>query len=208
MQPTKILSDEHRVIEVVLTCLEKMTQKAEAEKQLAKEDATDAVSFIRNFADACHHGKEEDQLFVMLEEKGMPKEGGPVAVMLQEHEQGRAFVRAMDENIESAASGNEEAINQFAQAARGYVNLLRAHIQKEDGILFPMATRFLDEDDQKELLKRFDHVEHDHMGEGTHEKFLGLAEQLADKYGVDKSPITTGGGCGCAHSKESAADNV
>lgn len=201
MQATKILSDEHRVIEVVLTCLEKMAAQAESEGRLDKGDAKNAVEFIRNFADACHHGKEEDQLFVMLGERGMPAEGGPVAVMLHEHEQGRAFVRAMDESIEAAVSGEADAMTRYVDAARGYVSLLRAHIQKEDTILFPMAGRLLTEDDGKQLLERFHHVEQHHMGEGTHEKYLGLAEALADKYGVDKSPITTSGGCGCAHSK-------
>lgn len=195
---TKILKDEHRVIEVVLDCLEKITQEANKSGKLNKEVALQAIDVIRTFADKCHHGKEENHLFARLVEKGIPKEGGPVGQMLIEHEQGRAFVKGMSDNITESATGNTEALQKFTQNTHGYVQLLRAHIQKEDGILFPMADKVLSDEDQKQLMKEFEVVESDHMGTGTHEKYIGLVVSLAKKYGVEASHISSHS-CGCGH---------
>jgi hemerythrin-like domain-containing protein len=198
MRLTKILTDEHRVIEVVLTCLEKITEEANSSDILNEESSVQAIDVIRTFADKCHHGKEENHLFAALVEKGMPKEGGPVGQMLVEHEQGRAFVKGMAERIPEASTGNTEALQKFTQYAQGYVQLLRAHIQKEDGVLFPMADKELSEEDQKQLIRAFEVVESDHMGTGTHEKYIGIVASLAKKYGVDASHIPTAS-CGCGH---------
>lgn len=195
---TKILTDEHRVIEIVLTCLDKITEEANSSGKLNEESAVQAIDVIRTFADKCHHGKEENHLFTKLVEKGMPKEGGPVGQMLIEHEQGRAFVKGMSESIPEATNGNTKALQKFTQNAQGYVQLLRAHIQKEDGVLFPMADKILSDDEQEQLMKAFEVVESDHMGKGTHEKYLGIVASLAKKYGVEASHIPTGS-CGCEH---------
>ena len=93
MQPTSILSNEHRVIEIMLSVLENLADKTIAEKKLERQAAEEVIDFIRIFADRCHHGKEENHLFVALVDKGMPKEGGPIGQMLLEHDQGREYVR-------------------------------------------------------------------------------------------------------------------
>ena len=91
MKPTEILSGEHRIIEQVLDCLEKMAQKCEAEGRLDKTSAEQAVDFFRNFADRWHHGKEETYLFPAMEAKGFHAMAVPTGVILEEHEQGRAM---------------------------------------------------------------------------------------------------------------------
>lgn len=194
MKPTEILSAEHRVIEQVLNCLEKMATQAEKTGTLDKASATDAVNFFRTFADQCHHGKEEAHLFPAMEAKGFPRNGGPTGVMLHEHEDGRNFVRGM------AAAIEKEAVPAFVENARGFIGLLRQHIEKEDHCLFSMADQAFDDTDQCRLLEAFERVEHDHMGAGTHEKFLKLADSLAEKYGVAK--VAAGGHKGhncCGH---------
>ena len=198
MEPTKILSNEHRVIEIVLSCLESMINKALQEKKLDRQLAEEAIDFIRNFADKCHHGKEEGHLFPAMVEMGIPKEGGPVGQMLREHEQGRAFVKGMAETVEAASNGEAAALKAFSVNALGYVELLRAHIHKEDNILFPMADRVLSGNDQKQLLEAFERVESELMGYGTHDKYIKIAETLADKFGVSKEGISNGS-CGCGH---------
>jgi hemerythrin-like domain-containing protein len=195
---TKILTDEHRVIEVVLTCLERMTDEARRTGKLDEASANQAVDVIRTFADKCHHGKEENHLFATLVEKGMPKEGGPVGQMLIEHAQGREFVKGMADSISGAAVGDQQALQQFERNATGYVQLLRAHIRKEDGVLFPMADRMLTEEDQKQLMQSFESVESDHMGKGTHEKYLAIVASLAKKYNVETGHRHANS-CGCGH---------
>ena len=199
MKTTEILSGEHRIIEQVLGCLEKMALECAVQGQLDKTSAEQALDFFRNFADRCHHGKEETHLFPAMEAKGFPRQGGPTGVMLYEHEQGRAHIQAMAGALEGAAAGKSDAVSQFVTHAHGYIGLLREHIEKEDHCLFTMADQALTDDDQQRLLAAFEHVEHEHMGLGTHEKYLRMAEELADRFGV--APVSGNGclACGCHH---------
>ena len=184
MKPTEILSAEHRVIERVLGCLDKIADDAQNAGRLDERNARDAIDFLRNFADRCHHGKEENNLFPALEAQGFPRDGGPVGVMLHEHDEGRGHIRAMDEAVVQASAGQPEAVRRFVEHARSYTDLLRQHIQKEDNILFVLADRVLSAADQQELLAQFEHVETEHMGQGTHEKYLALANRLTERYGT------------------------
>ena len=199
MKPTEILSGEHRVIEQVLDCLERMAQDCAARQRLDGESAKLAVEFLRNFADRCHHGKEEEHLFPAMEAKGFRRDGGPTGVMLYEHEQGRSHIRGMAEAIDDAAVGKREAIEQFVNHAHTYVGLLREHIEKEDHCLFTMADQAFTQEDQDRLLQAFHQVEHEHMGVGTHEKFLAIADELAQRFGVARAMGAASHSCGCHH---------
>lgn len=196
MRPTEILENEHRVIEQVLSCLEKIADQGLAQGKLDEMSARQALDFFQTFADGCHHGKEENHLFPLMEAKGFPRQGGPTGVMLHEHEEGRQHIRAMREAL--AAAGQESALREFARHAHGYVDLLRQHIFKEDQRLFPMANQVFSAEDQARLLDRFAHVENHEMHEGTHEKYLELADELAKRFHV---PGGSGAACGCGHGK-------
>jgi hemerythrin-like domain-containing protein len=202
MKPTEILASEHRVIEQVLNCLEAIVQKAKLAGRLDQQSAKQAIEFLRNFADRCHHGKEETHLFPALEAKGFSREGGPTGVMLHEHEDGRAHVRGMDQQFKAASAGDAAALRQFIVDAEGYVTLLREHIYKEDHILFQLADRVFTAEDQQRLSDAFQKVEAEEMGVGTHEKYLQIAQDLAKQYGVAGASAGVPPGqlhCGCGH---------
>lgn len=195
MRPTDILSSEHRVIEQVLDCLEALVQRSRDAGRLDTEHASQVLELLRTFADRCHHGKEEERLFPMLVARGLSERQGPIAVMLDDHRAGREHVRRMGE---ACAAGDLAA---FAPAALGYVGLLRDHIAKEDGVLFPMAESMLDDAAREVLLESFRSFEREDLGAGTHERLLGLADELAAHYGVapaaERSPAgSVSGGCG------------
>ena len=198
MKPTEVLSNEHRVIEQVLDCLERIIAEARTHSRLDAASARDAISFFRGFADQCHHGKEEEHLFPALEAKGFQREGGPTGVMFAEHEAGRVCIRAMSEAMDAAAQGDPVAVARFAEAGMEYIALLRQHIEKEDHCLFTMANQALTDTDQAELMLRFQKVEIEKMGPGTHGKFLVIAKALAEKYGV-KPKSGAGHSVTCCH---------
>jgi len=100
MKATEILMEEHRVIEGVLTSLETAAKRLSTGQAVAAGIFLKAADFIKGFADGCHHRKEEGVLFPALVANGMPKDSGPVAVMLAEHEEGRRLTRAMREGAE------------------------------------------------------------------------------------------------------------
>ena len=138
--PTRVLRDEHQRILDVADALEGL---------LADPDGADfrrlekCIRFIRLFADACHHGKEEDLLFPALQEQGLPRDSGPIAVMLHEHRLGRRFASTMADNVDAARAGDTEAWSRLERAGRDYVGLIRGHILKEDNVLFGMADQLV-----------------------------------------------------------------
>ena len=164
--------------------LDTVCKKLERGEDVAPELLDKAVDFIRTFADRCHHGKEEDLLFPLMEERGLPKESGPTAVMRTEHEDGRRFVRVMAGAIDRYRGGERGAVGELISNARGYINLLSQHIPKEDNILYPMARQFITPTDERELLEKFEKVEKERIGEGKHEEYACLVEVLEEELGA------------------------
>ncbi len=175
---TTVLTEEHTVIKRVLTALETATAQLEKGKGVPLEIFSQGIDFIRNFADKCHHHKEEDFLFTKAVELGLPKEGGPIGVMLHEHDLGRELVKKATEALKKYSTGDIKAIKELTGNLQQFIELLREHIDKEDNILYPMIESMLPEQEQKELTNSFEKVEEEEMGEGTHEKYLKLAEEI------------------------------
>jgi len=193
-RPTEILSQEHRVIERVLDCLDVLAQRALRDDTLDAEAAGQALEVLSTFADTCHHMKEENVLFARMQARGIPRHVGPLAVMLHEHELGRERVRAMRAALARAA------VRDFADNAFAYCELLRNHIGKEDQVLFPMAEACFSDEDREEVLAGFALTEHEDLGAGTHERMLALVDGLTARLGVSKDhrPSAKQHGC-CGH---------
>lgn len=178
MEATEILMSEHRVIERVLNTLDKASDRLEKGEHIRPGFFIDAADFIKGFADGCHHMKEEGVLFKALARNGLSETSGPVAVMLNEHGQGRAFTRNMRAAAERLEKGDRQAVKDVLENARGYTALLRQHIYKEDHILFPLSDTKIPIKEQAQVTEDFEKVEHEETGEGVHEKYLGLANAL------------------------------
>jgi len=174
----QVLKDEHRVIERVLDAME---------RQLSKPmDAgfyRQTIDFLRNFADSCHHAKEEDELFPVLESAGVPREQGPIGCMLEEHRMGRALVRKMEAQIDPAASGEAAAVEALRATVADYIQLLRQHIDKEDNVLFAMADQILGPEEQALMRCAFDRAGGAKSCSSKHQYYVDLADQLSTRSG-------------------------
>jgi hemerythrin-like domain-containing protein len=109
---------------------------------------------------------------------GQRVDSGPIFVMLREHEENRKNVAAVAEALPKAVAGKESAVAAGRDNLAAYSNRLRAHIDKEDNVLYPMADRMFSPEDQKRLAEAFDKVEKEEMGEGVHKKYHELAREL------------------------------
>jgi len=158
----------------MLDILANVCQRIRKDGKVSQDDLIDIVEFIKIFADKCHHGKEEDLLFPAMEESGVPKEGGPIEVMLTEHQEGRGYVKGM------AEAGKD--LLKFAENAENYISLLTQHIGKENDVLYMIADMHLTEEKQKHLLEKFEKVEEEKIGPGKHEEFHKLLERLKNAY--------------------------
>lgn len=171
--PTQVLRDEHRLILRVLALVESAAARVTAGGALPEAWWNQALTWLREFADHNHHGKEERALFPALAKAGVPVQGGPVGVMLAEHERGRALLRAM-------GAGDPRSC---VEAARDYVQLLREHIDKENGVLFPLAEAVLDEPVRQTLAREFEALEIEQGREASIERAEAAVERLEQAIG-------------------------
>jgi hemerythrin-like domain-containing protein len=163
---TADLRHEHEVILRGLDVLERLADRLAAGHPVEDTALGELVQLLQTFADRCHHGKEEDQLFPAMRAKGV---GDTLAVFLEEHEDGRAHLRT----LASGASGAERAA-----AARRYVGMLREHIQRENEILFPLADELFSAEEHRALARAYEDVELRVVGPGVHERLLTTLSRL------------------------------
>jgi len=193
MTATTALRSEHNHILAMIACLRAACRDAEESGGLDAETFRSGIDFIRNYADAWHHAKEEDLLFPALEEEGMPREGGPIAVMLHEHVMGRTYVRQMAEHLDAAIAGNDEARRHVLRFAMAYAHLLTQHIQKENNILFNMADQVLLPEVQAHLEKKYASVVPQGADENTGKHYEGVVARLCERWGVDPNEAAGAG---------------
>ena len=185
----EILMGEHRLIEQVLGSLETYVDGIEQGLPPERQTLADYAAFFRGFADACHHGKEEDMLFQRMLERGMPRQTGPLAVMFHEHVLGRARVAALRELGAGEGRLAPVEVQLAVETSTGFIELLRAHILKEDGILYPMAERLLTGPELDALETAFEGVEQTMRGDGSLDRFHALAEALSAGFPPDPGRI-------------------
>ncbi len=184
MKATEELMAEHDAVLLALRLLDKVGQALERRADKALEHLEQLLDFLKGFVDRCHHGKEEDVLFPELRKRGVPASGGPVGVMLSEHEAGREHIRTMIEGLAKVRAGDRGAVAAIRRAGQEYSALLQSHIQKENSVLFPMADRLMSEDASNDVLERFEAIERDRVGEGQHEAYHRMLHDLQDIYQI------------------------
>ncbi len=175
--PVDVLMAEHRTIERVLRAVENRLADS-SHGPYPYEFLTQALDFFRNFADGCHHAKEEELLFPLLEQRGIPREHGPVGCMLKEHAQGRNYLATVRTNLEAARDGSPEAVAAVRMAALSYIEMLRQHIYKEDNILYQMAIRALSPVDVTDLSTSFVEPSNPRLAPEVREHYEELANTL------------------------------
>ena len=191
MDAIEILMNEHRLIERVCDALAGFAESAARRTADDKEELASFVTFISKFADGCHHGKEEDILFAAMVEAGFSRQVGPVAVMLMEHDTGRAHVAELRRLAEQPAPWSEDDRRRLVEAAHGYSALLHNHIHKEDAILYPMAEQHLPTEALDRVNSDCAAYEARVTGGGEHERLHAIADELVKRHAAGAPPART-----------------
>jgi hemerythrin-like domain-containing protein len=180
-----VLMKEHRLIEEALGSLETFALAVEGGLAPDRAVLADYAGFFRGFADASHHGKEEDVLFARMIERGFSRESGPVAVMLYEHVVGRSHVAALRQVGEGEGTLPAVEVQVVLEHASAFVPHLRAHIQKEDRILYPMALRLLTEPELDEIAAAYAVFDSGRKADGTSDLLDATRERLVTAFRPD-----------------------
>ncbi|HQP29854.1 MAG TPA: hemerythrin domain-containing protein [Deltaproteobacteria bacterium] len=179
MQPTEELKHEHDIILRVLDAASFEVLRISQTYKINPGKTAAMLDFFKGFVDRCHHTKEELHLFPMMGRRGQPRETGPLAIMTEEHIMGRIYLKTAAKALTLVDKGDQASIDEVGGNLGAYVDLLKAHIAKENTILFPLADSILTPQDQAELEKAFAEVESSIIGPEAHEKYHQLANELA-----------------------------
>jgi hemerythrin-like domain-containing protein len=179
MGPTDTLRHEHDVVLLVLKAADREGKGALGVGRLTLTKVEQMLDFFRVFVDRCHHAKEERHLFPTLLKRGIAGREDCIRELLQQHDAGRAHVRAMAGAYPKAKSGEAKATQDLGDHLLAYASLLTKHIETENKCLLPAADRLLTPEDQASLNEAFEKIETEEIGEGTHEKYHQLAHDLA-----------------------------
>ena len=186
MKPTDVLKEEHQGVKLSLRILEQLCKKIHernpGEKDLNIADFNKLLEFFKVFVDKCHHSKEEDVLFPALLDAGLPKQGGPIQVMLAEHDIGRKLVAEITAALNDFKDDVPNGETKLIRAANNYRELLKSHITKEDEALYPMADARISAFIQQGMIEEFEDIENEKIGQGTHEEFHNMLDEFKSKY--------------------------
>ncbi|MEJ2640486.1 MAG: hemerythrin domain-containing protein [Desulfosarcinaceae bacterium] len=174
---------EHEAVRTALKILECIAERADTDKdQINLTHLEQLFDFFAVFVDRCHHGKEEELLFPALESVGVSRDGGPVGVMIREHQQGRDLVAGMKAATIRYRNGDAGALLDLIRHAEDYVTLLNYHIDKENDVLFDLARRHIPEAQLASIKTGFDRIESERIGAGRHEAFHAMLSELEQTY--------------------------
>lgn len=177
MEATEILRREHDQILRVLHVAALAADRLRGGEDLpTRQDLTDILEFLREFADGTHHAKEEQCLFPWMVRQGFPQGQGPLACMNMEHEIGRKLIR----DIASAIDRLPASAVVLASALTRYIEVLEEHIHKENRVLFVMAERLGNGD--TELLPAYEKAVPE--PEKVEARFQQILERLERRMGI------------------------
>jgi PAS domain S-box-containing protein len=174
MRWDELLKRDHEITERVFAAMEARFAAAEGP---SPEQVGMLTSYLQEYVEGCHNKKEELHLFPRLEAAGMPRHGGPLAVMLQEHQRATALLARLVPLGSAYAGGDRAALAELRAAFGEYAALCKDHFWKENDILYPMAQRFLDDADGEQIVRGIEAVEAS-LGDGTRERYHRLAERI------------------------------
>ena len=167
---------EHEMIEramaVLKINLEKIDEAIKTPLQMQR-----AIDFLLEFGDKVHNTKEENFLFPLMGKKGMPVEGGPIGVMLMEHDAERSLLQRMMAELPNLAEATTSARHKFAAEGFEYLTIRAEHIWKENDVLYAMGRKVFTDEDNTSLLDAFKTLDQQTYGDSAREHY---AQMLAE----------------------------
>jgi hemerythrin-like domain-containing protein len=174
--PGEDLMQEHGVLQRVVIVYDTAALRIEQNQQLDPDVVTRAAGIVRHFVEDYHERTEEKFVFPRLQAAG--REGALVATLLKQHQRGRELT---DELKRLASAGASPAL---ARALRSFSHLYRAHVSREDTVIFPAFRSLLNGHEYEELGEQFEEREHQLVGEHGFENAVAEVAHLEAQLGI------------------------
>lgn len=169
-----LLLDDHETTEKMLAAVELAFSQPDGP---APELIGTMLTYLVEYVDRCHNAKEELHLFPLIEARGIPRDGGPLAVMLLEHEQSRVLLGRLTPLAQAYAEGDRSVREDLRRTLEEYATLITGHFWKENDILYPMALRVMEPGDGEAVVRGIAAVEAS-FGPDTRERYYKMAADI------------------------------
>jgi hemerythrin-like domain-containing protein len=179
MSPTRVLQGEHRIICEVLTAAEREAQEMSCRGAFDTAVLGGMMDFLQHFLHGCHHIREERYLFVSLQRRIRPAEQISLVPLLRAHDECRRRLNAIAALLLPAIREDYWTVVTLADQLTTYCEQMRAHIEQEEQVMFPLAEAVLRPADRKDLLEQFRMLTLREMGLETYRKYCRLARELS-----------------------------
>src|SRR5512139_581628 len=117
------LLDDHEITEKALAAVALALNDPAPDRGLVRR----TVEYLVGYVDRIHNQKEEQHLFPLLERRGIPRQAGPLAVMLQEHEETRDLLGRLTPLAERYAAGAADVLPELRKAFDRYSTVVKGH---------------------------------------------------------------------------------
>jgi hemerythrin-like domain-containing protein len=181
MYPIDILLDEHKLVERIITVVEKIRDKLQNEQQVPAPVFWKLVDFLRNYSDVIHHSKEEDVFFAKMQdynEKLATAVKDQMAVLIDEHLQGLDLANDMHKAIRDYRRGSTSARKRILRAVTSYADLMKPHFQSEENDVFPAMVKVLSKADKDQMKADFDRFDNLVGGAEAHKRYERVVAEL------------------------------
>jgi hemerythrin-like domain-containing protein len=178
MKPIVPLKTEHGIIDQMIKLARDETLKIATKDELNPAFIDTLVDFLRTYADATHHGKEEDILFRDLREKDLsPEDRQLMEELMQEHVHARETVGELVAAKDEVLQGDQEALETVVRKLAELIELYPEHIRKEDDVFFPASMTYFTASEQEAMMEEM----HEADRQMIHQKYQSVVQRLKDE---------------------------
>lgn len=150
--PIEILYEEHNIIIDAINIAHDL-RKIIYNSDLYEKQANSLLIFFREFADKCHHQKEETVLFPQMIKANELLESGVVQEMFENHEDFRELINEIEKSIKNRDYKNAQ--NKLEE----YTDALTDHIAVENEEVFEIAQTLFNENELEKIYYKFKDID-------------------------------------------------
>lgn len=145
-----IIKQEHRNLFRVVNVLDQMLRALKPDETPDFQFMEDVLDYISEFVDVYHHPKEDQFLFKALRARDA-NAAAIIEELEREHHDCPGSLAELKAKLLAFKAGEPGAREAFKTAAADYLRFQTKHLQKEEGVVIPMAQRSLTDDDWRTI---------------------------------------------------------
>jgi hemerythrin-like domain-containing protein len=137
---------------------------------------SEIMYYMTHYADALHHRKEH-LVFERMKARN-PQLGERIDDLTHQHARLREIGDEMSRELDDVMNGSMAPRERLEQAARMYIDELRAHMRAEETVIIPATAALLNDRDWSEIDAAIANFDDPVFGSAEHDKYARIRQQI------------------------------